>query len=71
MPVHADIPVNNPNYYCTNKPITQQALYQYAYKPKLTKHRTNTPINQPYNKTPCQSAYGTDPALALYYYIHH
>jgi hypothetical protein len=25
---------------------------------------TNMPANQPYNKTPCQSAYGTDPAAS-------
>ena len=30
---------------------------------------TNIPINQPYNKTLYQYAYGTDPVLALYYYI--
>ena len=27
------------------------------------------PANQPYNKTPCQSTYGTNPALAPYCHI--
>ena len=26
--------------------------------------RADMPANQPYDKTPCRSAYGTDPALA-------
>ena len=30
--------------------------------------RADMPANQPYDKTPCQSAYGTDPALAPYCY---
>ena len=28
--------------------------------------RADMPANQPYDKTPCRSAYGTDPVLALY-----
>ena len=30
---------------------------------------TDMPTNQPYDKTPCRSAYGTDPALAPYCHI--
>ena len=31
--------------------------------------RADMPANQPYDKTPCRSAYGTDPALAPYCHI--
>jgi hypothetical protein len=49
--------------------INRQASYRYIYEPELTRHYTNTPTNQPCNKTLCQSAYGTDPMLALYCHI--
>ena len=40
-----------------------------AYMPMIYKpdnRRTDTPVNQPYNKTPCQSAYGTNTLLPSY-----
>ena len=33
------------------------------------KSRADMPANQPYNKTPCQSAYRTNPALTPYCYL--
>ena len=54
------------------------SLYQERYhdKPRADMHtnlnrQDSVPIclrNQPYDKTPCRSAYGTDPALAPYCY---
>ncbi len=35
----------------------------------LIRSHANMPANQLCNKTPCQSAYGTDPMLALYCHI--
>ena len=39
---------------------------------ELDNDSTNTPTitNPPYDKTPCQSAYGTNPTLAPYCHIH-
>ena len=35
----------------------------------LIRSRADMPTNQPCDKTPCRSAYGTDPALAPYCHI--
>ena len=53
--------------------LCQECYYDKSYADMLMnpiRSCADMPTNQPCDKTPCRSAYGTDPVLALYCYTH-
>ena len=56
-----------------NLPAPAAVINYQCYKRRIARGQiriyTNMPVNQPYNKTLCWSAYGTNPTLVLYCHI--